>query len=87
MVDDTDIKRATARGLRLSRRCQRILAHQGPNAQGACLVDLVSMYVASHHPALRAQCLDMLVKAVKDMVPASVGELAERGVFPPEWRQ
>lgn len=67
------------RGLDLARKIKPLLAGHGPSAQGAALLDLLSIYLAGHHPALREGALAALLAALPAMIAAS-----EREQFGPE---
>jgi hypothetical protein len=63
-----------------------LLAHQEPEHVGAALADLVSIYIAGHHPELRAEVSTMFFKLVRDLVPVTVEQMIEQGKCGPEWR-
>ena len=46
-----------------------VLAGRGPGPQGALLGDLVSRWLAGHHPDHREDVLTIWVKMVRDLIP------------------
>jgi hypothetical protein len=64
-------------GLVLSARIRPLLAGYGRERQGAALADLVSFFIAGHHPAEREQVLELFIAAVRSLTPVS-----ERVIFP-----
>jgi len=63
-------------------RIKKILAHREPEFQGAVLGELVAIFVAAHHPALRDMAIDMHVGLVRELVPVIERELFGPGGFP-----
>lgn len=63
-----------------------ILGGNDPAVIGAALVDLLSTYIAGHHPALRYEQLDLLVTTVRQMVPLDVEDMIQRGKVGEDWR-
>lgn len=59
----------------LSNRIKPLLAGQRPEIQGAALADLVSIYFAGHHPALREQQINIWIKAMRKLIPVNEAEL------------
>ncbi|WP_456852025.1 hypothetical protein [Bradyrhizobium sp. USDA 4501] len=65
---------------------ERLLHGRGPAVQGAVLVDLVAMYFAGHHPAMREECIAEFVKAMREMIPINEAIMFEReGGKPVGW--
>jgi len=44
------------------------LQGNGPELQGAALADLLAMYIAGHHPALREEVLNLHIEMVRALV-------------------
>ena len=68
----------------LVRRIGLVLHGQGPELQGAALADLVAMYFAGHHPALRHESIEFWVEAMRDLIPVNEQMLFEREGGKPE---
>jgi hypothetical protein len=66
--------------------CRQVLAEQDAAVVGAALGELLATYIAGHHPIMRDQALDMVVKLARDLVPAMVEEMIHRGRCGPDWR-
>jgi hypothetical protein len=49
----------------------KIFAGKRPDIIGAALADLQAIWVAGHHPALRADILAMHEKAVRELIPVN----------------
>lgn len=62
---------------RLSMRIRPLLAGHPPQIQGAVLADLVSVFIAGHHPAFREELLAMHLDTVRKLVPET-----EKEIFP-----
>lgn len=63
-----------------------LLHGKGPELQGAALADLVAMYFAGHHPALRQEAIDEWRKCMLDLIPVNEAILFEReGGKPQGW--
>ena len=63
-----------------------LLHGRGPELQGAALADLVAMLFAGHHPALRDECIDLWVKAMRDLIPVNEAIMFDRhGGKPQGW--
>jgi hypothetical protein len=65
--------------LDLSARIQPLLHGQGPAIQGAALCDLVSIFIAGHHPKLREPVLKLFVDFVRALVPESEAQIFPNG--------
>jgi hypothetical protein len=52
-----------------------ILAGNDPGVLGAALADLVSIWVAGHHPDQREKVLVLWLEAVRNMIPTQAEEL------------
>jgi hypothetical protein len=61
----------------LAHKIRRLLEGRGPEVQGAVLADLVSIFFASHHPALRAECVELWIRHMRELIPIS-----EKQIFP-----
>ena len=62
---------------RLSMSIRPLLAGQQPHIHGALLADLVSVFIAGHHPAEREEELTRLIELVRQLVPET-----EKEIFP-----
>jgi hypothetical protein len=63
-----------------------ILHGEPPEAQGGALADLVAMFFAGHHPAMRDQAMLDWLAAVRDLVPINEKMLFKRmGGKPAGW--
>lgn len=72
----------------LSKTIQALLSGLPPEIQGAVLADLLSLFIAGHHPALRHECLEQHIKAVRELVAPSEAEIFEqRGGRPQGWEK
>ena len=77
-----------ALALGLSREIRPKLAGHPPEIQGGALADLVALYIAGHHPAIREEVLALWIEMVRQLIEPSEQQIAEsRGGFPPEWRK
>lgn len=72
--------------LALSKRLQRLLAGKPPEFQGAVLADLLSLFIAGHHPALREEILQIHNAKVRELIAPSEQQIFEqRGGKPEGW--
>lgn len=62
---------------RLSLRIRPILAGHHPGVQGAALADLLSVWLAGHHPDMREEVFRVHMELVREMIPQS-----EKEIFP-----
>jgi hypothetical protein len=85
--DDTEEKARAA--IRLSRQIQAHLKGVDPGISGACLADLVSIFFAGHHPALREQAVENWITTMRAMIEPSARELAEHygSALPAAWHR
>jgi len=63
-----------------------ILAGHAPNLVGAVLADLLAIFMAGLHPALREEILEMHIKSVRGLIPINEARMREEGRYPPDWR-
>lgn len=63
-----------------------LLAGHSPQIQGAVLADLLSVFIAGHHPSLREEILALHIETVRALVPETERELFPRGL-PKEWER
>jgi hypothetical protein len=62
------------------------LQGKGPMLQGAALADIVSMYFAGHHPAIREGQLDLFFETVRRLIPVNEAALFKHyGGRPEGW--
>lgn len=67
-------------------RIEPLLHGQGEVLQGAALCDLVAMFVAGHHPALRHEVIEHWIKTMHDLIPINEAMLFKRlGGKPEGW--
>lgn len=71
-----------ARGL--VQKIRPILAHQGPETQGAVLVDLVAIWLAGHHPAVRDETLSTFLDTLTKLIVVNEKIMFGDGGFPTE---
>jgi hypothetical protein len=76
-VSDEDIEATARRVEPVVNAIKPLLAGKGPEVQGATLADLVAIFIASHHPDLRDDILDLHIDLVRKLVPVN-----ERMLFP-----
>lgn len=69
----------------LVERIRPILAGQDPAAVGAALAQLVSIFIAGHHPAIRDEQIDLMLGTVRQIVPVDVAEMIAMGRAPANW--
>jgi hypothetical protein len=69
----------TEQVLRISMAIRPLLGGYPPEIQGAVLADLLSVFIAGHHPARRADVLAMHVDFVRALVPESEKEIFPNG--------
>ncbi len=63
-----------ALALFLSKLMQPHLHGHEPGVQGAALADLVSIYIAGHHPEIREAVFDQWIKSTRSLIEASAKE-------------
>lgn len=70
----------------LADRLRPFFAGQDPGVQGAVITQLLAIFVAGHHPAIRYEQLDLVIDATRRMVPLEIEVMIEAGRCPPDWR-
>lgn len=60
---DTRAPRAFA----IARQCEPLLKGQPPEIQGGALAELVSIWLAGHHPDIREQVLQFWIETVREL--------------------
>ena len=55
----------------LADKIKPILAGQSPDKQGAALAELLSIFIAGHHPDLREEQLELLLATVRRLMPCN----------------
>jgi hypothetical protein len=68
----------------LSMKIRPLLAGLSPEVQGGVLADLVSVFIAGHHPELREAMLEMHVDLVRELIPETEKEIFPHGL-PEGW--
>ncbi|HYH41379.1 MAG TPA: hypothetical protein VD867_05320 [Burkholderiales bacterium] len=53
--------------LRISEACRPLFAGKPPVVQGAALADLVSTWLAGHHPSVRAEAFAMWLQCTSEL--------------------
>ena len=61
------------------------LQDKGPEVQGAALADLLAIYIAGHHPAIRDDVLDAFITAVRKLVPINEAAIFAHFGKPDGW--
>jgi hypothetical protein len=79
-MNDNEIRRS----LELARSIAPMLHGQGPDVQGAALCDLCAMWLAGHHPDLRAAVLSQFMQTLVKLIAVNEKQIfGDRG-FPIE---
>lgn len=73
MPDETDKQVIEAEGI--VERIKPMLAGRSGPVQGAVLADLLSLWIAGHHPRLRDEILAEHIATVRRLVPHSEKEI------------
>jgi hypothetical protein len=60
-------------------RIRLLLAGLGPEIQGAVLADLLAIFLAGHHPALREEVLAMTIDCARKLVAPNEAEIFSDG--------
>jgi hypothetical protein len=72
--------------MRISMAIRPLLGGHSPEVQGAVLGDLVSLFIAGHHPQLRDMVLDQHIQLVRNLIPESEKEIINQyGSKPEGW--
>lgn len=71
--------------IRLSQRISPMLAGHDAATQGGALADLVSIFIAGHHPCEREKQLEVFIDAVKSLIPISELQVFPDGL-PSHWK-
>ncbi|MET3995975.1 hypothetical protein ABID65_007647 [Bradyrhizobium sp. S3.9.2] len=66
---------------------KKLLRGQGPEFQGAAPCDLVSMYFAGHHPALREEVIEHWIKTMRALIPPNEEALFAHYGKPEGWEK
>lgn len=61
-----------------------MLAGHPPEVQGAALADLLAIFIAGHHPALREEILAMHIDTVRALIAPNEAAIFERHGGKPE---
>jgi hypothetical protein len=69
--------------LRLSETIRPMLAGIAHEIQGAALADLVSVFIAGHHPDLREKAIKLWSEAMIALIPESEQQMLEKLGFDP----
>lgn len=85
MSDEDDAAEMTRKAEAISMAIRPLLAHQGMEIQGAVLADLVSIFFAGHHPAIREEMIADWIKTMRDLIPISEAEMFGDGPRPEGW--
>jgi len=76
MSDETREKMQRASGM-IVEPMRLLFANHGPDVQGAALVELLAIFIAGHHPKVRAETLALIVEAALRLVPIVEIEIGE----------
>jgi hypothetical protein len=72
----------------LVEQIKRLLQGKGPDLQGAALADLVALFFAGHHPALRHEVIELWVQCMQDLIPVNEEQIFENyGGKPEGWEK
>jgi hypothetical protein len=71
----------------LVERIKLLLRGQGQALQGAALCDLVAMFFAGHHPALRNEAIDLWTGTMFSLIPVNEAALFEHYGKPEGWEK
>jgi hypothetical protein len=66
--------------------CREVFADQDPDAVGVALGELLSIFIASHHPVMRTEALAMVVALARDLVAVEVEKMIGQGRVGADWR-
>jgi hypothetical protein len=66
-------------------RIRLLLRGQGPDLQGAALADLVAMFFAGHHPAMREEMIGHWTDAMRGLIPINEALQFEHVGKPEGW--
>lgn len=66
----------------ISQQIKPYLVGAGASIQGGVLADLVSLWIAGHHPDLREDILTEFVRITRKLVPVSEKEIFGEHGFP-----
>jgi len=80
MADETMVEAKTA--AELVERIKPLLAGEGPGVQGAVLLDLVSIWLACHHPDIRGDVFREWLRVLPSMTKISEKMLFGEEGFP-----
>jgi len=69
----------------LVERIRLLLRGQGPDLQGAALADLVAMFFAGHHPAMREEMIGHWLTHMRDLIPINEALQFEHTAKPEGW--
>jgi hypothetical protein len=72
---DADADAILRRAIDLAARIKPLMTGQGPDVQGAVLVELVARHLAGHAKRERSYLLALHIKSVRDMIPVVEEEL------------
>lgn len=73
--------------IELAEAMRPLLAGKPPGVQGGALAELVAIWVAGHHPALRDIILPHWVETMKQMIPVAEKEIFGDGPRPGGWER
>jgi len=71
----------------LVERIKLLLRGQGPELQGAALADLVAIFFAGHHPAMREEMIGHWLTAMRGLIPINEALQFEHIGKPEGWNR
>jgi hypothetical protein len=79
-------RRLTLEAEKLTDKIGELLHGRGPEIQGAALADLVAIFFAGHHPALREESIEHWITCMRNLIPVNEAILFDRhGGRPEGW--
>lgn len=82
----TDADEQAREVARVVERIRPLLAGRPPEVQGGVVADLLSIFIAGHHPALRHEVMQQTVDCARELINANEQILFEQhGGRPPGW--
>jgi hypothetical protein len=73
---------------RVVEKIKPLLAGRSPDVQGAILADLLALYIAGHHPAMREEVMQLTIETARKLIePNEQAIFEQRGGKPPGWEK
>ena len=64
-----------------------LLRGQGPDVQGVVLANIVALWLAGHHPALRGEVIKQWSELMHNLVPLAEDDIFGEQVRPEGWEK